>query len=157
MSNQSINISGVGGDVIGVGVSGTGNIVGRHVNAASGLQLSPALLARLPGEYASSLTAFSTAVNRQLADKNIPAEQVIPVQKEVEALVKDVEEIQADKPIPIIKKAGITTRLAAIAKGLLKILPQTAETVATFTPLAPFSKLIGTGVDEVIKAVQEEG
>jgi hypothetical protein len=157
MNNPSINISGVGGDVIGVGVSGSGNIVGKQVNVASGLHLNPAQLARLPQEYATSLTAFSAAVNQQLAAHHIPAEQVAPVQKEVEALVKDVEEIPADKPVAIVRKAGITTRLAAIAKGLLKILPQTAETVAAFTPLAPFSKLIGTGVDEVIKSVQEEG
>jgi hypothetical protein len=157
MSNPHINISGVGGDVIGIGVSGAGNIIGRNVNVSRGLHLDPALLSRLPGEYASSLTAFSAAVNQQLTANRVPADQVAPVQKEVEALAHDVEEIKPDKPVPITKKAGITTRLAAIAKGLLKILPQTAETVATFTPLAPFSKLIGTGVDEVIKSVQEEG
>ena len=156
MSNR-INISGVGGDVIGVGVSGSGNIVGKQINVPSGLRLSSEQLARLPDEYASSLRAFSEAVNRQIAAQRVPAAAIAPVQTEVEALVNEVEQVKPDKPVPIVKKAGITTRLAAIAKGLLKILPQTAETVATFTPLAPFSKLIGTGVDEVIKSVQEEG
>ena len=33
-------------------------------------------------------------------------------------------------------------------------LPQAADTAATFTPLAPFSKLIGKGMQEMVNAIQ---
>jgi hypothetical protein len=156
MSKKSIHIRGVQGDVIGVGVSGTGNIVGRNVTVSSGLRLDPDALSRMPAEYAASLQAFSENVNRQLSAHRVPAEKISPVQNEVDALSREVGDLKPDKPVSIIKAAGITTKLAAMAKGLLKILPQTAETIATFTPLAPFGKLIGTGIEEVIKSVREE-
>jgi len=53
------------------------------------------------------------------------------------------------------KKTGIKAKLAAVAEALMKILPKTAETIAAFTPLAPFSKLIGEGVEEMVKAIQK--
>ena len=36
---------------------------------------------------------------------------------------------------------------------MLKVLPEAAETAATFTPLAPFSKLIGKGVKQLVDAI----
>jgi len=42
-----------------------------------------------------------------------------------------------------------------VAEGLMKILPKTAETIVAFTPLAPFSKLIGERVEEMVKAIQK--
>jgi len=38
----------------------------------------------------------------------------------------------------------------------LKVLPKTAETVAAFTPLAPFSRLIREATQSVIEAIQKE-
>ena len=35
----------------------------------------------------------------------------------------------------------------------MDVLPQAAETTATFTPLAPFSKLIGKGVQGIVDAI----
>lgn len=154
---MNINISGVGGDVVGVGVTGSGNIVGKNITVQGGIRLDPRQLAKLPGEYAASLKAFSEAVNTQLQAQQVPAEKVEPLQKEVEALAKEVETIKPEEPVSIVKKSSLLTRLAAVAKGLLKTLPDTAATLATFTPLAPFSKLIGTGVEEIVKAVRAEG
>lgn len=154
---MNINISGVGGDVVGVGVTGSGNIVGKNITVHGGIRLDPQLLARLPGEYATSLKVFSTAVNAQLQASQVPAEKVEPLQKEVEALAKEVETIKPEEPVSFTKKSSLTARLAGLAKNLLKTLPDTAATIATFTPLAPFSKLIGTGVEEIMKAVRAEG
>jgi len=41
-------------------------------------------------------------------------------------------------------------------KNVLPVLPKTAETVAMFTPLAPFSKIIGETVEKVVAGVQKE-
>jgi hypothetical protein len=37
---------------------------------------------------------------------------------------------------------------------VLTVLPEAAETAATFTPLAPFSKLIGKGVQGIVDAIK---
>ena len=39
---------------------------------------------------------------------------------------------------------------------MLNVLPKTVETVSAFTPLAPFSKLIGEGVQQLVEAIQSE-
>ena len=155
MSDGGIHISGVSGDVIGVGVSGHGNIIGKQVSL-SGITLNAQDLARMPGEYAASLKQFSEVVNAQLAAHQVPPEKIAPVQEQLHALTAEVAEVKPGAPVAFTRKAGITSKLASMAKGLLKILPQTAETLAAFTPLAPFSKLIGSGVDEMIKSVQSE-
>ena len=155
--NDRIKISGVGGDVVGVGVSGTGNIVGKNITVSGGITINANQLAKLPGEYATSLKEFSEAVNEQLKLNKVPEEKIAPVRQEVEALAKEVEAVKPDAPATFTQKSSITSRLANVTKGLLKILPDTAETLAAFSPLAPFSKLIGAGVNEIIKAVRSEG
>jgi hypothetical protein len=37
----------------------------------------------------------------------------------------------------------------------MNILPQPVEVATTFTPLAPFSKVIGKGVQEIVDAMQK--
>jgi hypothetical protein len=154
---MNINISGTGGDVVGVGVTGSGNIVGKNITVHGGIRLDPQLLARLPDEYATSLQAFTEAVNTQLQVQKVPAEKVEPLQKEVEALAKETEGIKPAVPPSPLKKATLMTKLAGLAKNLLKTLPDAAAVAATFTPLAPFSKLIGTGVEEIVKMARDEG
>jgi hypothetical protein len=39
---------------------------------------------------------------------------------------------------------------------VLKVLPQAVETVSTFTPLAPFSKIIGKSVKSIVDAVSKK-
>jgi hypothetical protein len=39
---------------------------------------------------------------------------------------------------------------------VVKVLPKTVETVSALTPLAPFSKLIGEGVQQLVEAIQRE-
>lgn len=154
---MNINISGTGGDVVGVGVTGSGNIIGKNVTVHGGIRLDPQQLARVPGEYAASLQAFTEAVNAQLQAQKIPAEKVEPLQKEVEALAKEAEGLKPAVPPSDLKKATLLTKLAGLAKNLLKTLPDTAAVVASFTPLAPFSKIIGTGVEEIVKMARDEG
>jgi hypothetical protein len=39
---------------------------------------------------------------------------------------------------------------------VLTVLPEAAETTATFTPLAPFSKLIGKEVKQIVDAIAKK-
>jgi len=156
MSNGNINISGVKGDVIGIGVSGSSHVVGKNVAFSGGIHLESVHLSRLPKEYAESLREFVAVTTKELQKHNVSSEQIKPIQKDVTELANEVELIKEPEAITFTKKASITSKLAEIVKRLLKVLPSTAETVSSFTPLAPFGKIIGQSVEELVKAVQKE-
>ncbi len=145
------------GDVIGVDVKGSRNIIGKKIGTVN---INSQQLAKMPNEYAKSLKNFSEAVNEQLKTYNIPQEKVAPVQESINDLAKEIEDIKTEENISTSKKANINAKIIGIADGLLKTLPKTAakasEILATFTPLAPFSKLIGQGVEEIVKTIQKE-
>lgn len=50
----------------------------------------------------------------------------------------------------------LISKFINIAKNVMTVLPKTTETVAAFTPLAPFSKLIGEATQRLIEAIQKE-
>ena len=152
---DNINISGIHGDVIGAKVEGTGNIVGKDITVSGTININSQQAMQIPHEYAKALQAFSEIINQQLRAHNVLPEQVAPLQKEVNELVKEVEDVKPDEKISYTKKTTIKARLATLAESLLKALPKAAEITAAFTPLAPFSKLIGEGVEEIVKSVQE--
>lgn len=151
MGKDKIIVSGVQGDVISdVKIIGNSNIVGKNI-----LVINSQQLARMPDEYANSLQAFSETVNQQLKKHKVPPERVAPVQESINQLAKEIEDVKKVEEIGYAKKTDIKAKLAAVAEALMKILPKTAETIVAFTPLAPFSKLIGEGVEEMVKAIQK--
>jgi hypothetical protein len=153
----SINISNVQGEVSGVSLGGSGNIVGKNIVVGSGtINVSEQQLAKIPNEYAESLRAFSEAIVKQLKDRQIPEEQVKSINQSMNELAKEVEDIKPGKEqeIDYAKQANIEAKTAGVIQRVLTVLPQAAETAATFTPLAPFSKLIGKGVQEFVNAIQ---
>lgn len=134
-----------------VHITGNGNVVGE----GNVITINQQQLAKIPDEYAKSLQAFSEAVNAQLKKHNVSKEEAAPVQESINELAKEVEGIKREEKINIEKKEDIKSKLTKAAIRLLKILPEGAETLATFTPLAPFSKIIGKGVEEIVKEFQK--
>ena len=67
-NNKSISITDTKGEVIGVGFTGSGNIVGKNILVGSGkISVSQQDLAKIPvSEYAQALRGFSESVNQQL-------------------------------------------------------------------------------------------
>lgn len=153
--NKNINISGVSGDVIGVGVEGVGHTFGKNITVGT-ININANQLKKMPGEYAKSLENFSKSANEQLKINKIPQEKVAPVQESINELAKEVEDVKPDEKISVVKKKNIDAKFTSVVEGLLKVLPKTAETIAAFTPLAPFGKLIGQGVEELVKTIQKE-
>lgn len=151
VKGDKIKVENVQGDVI---VKGKGNIIAKEVSGTINLNFQE--YNKIADEYAKSLEAFSQEVNVQLKKHNISQEKTAPVQESINELVKEVEGIKPEEKIDIEKKENIKSKITKVAIRLLKILPEGAETVATFTPLAPFSKIIGKGVEEVVKAIQNE-
>ena len=61
---------------------------------------------------------------------------------------------EKEQEINYAKQANIEAKTAGVIQRVLNVLPQAAETAATFTPLAPFNKIIGKGVQEIVYAIQ---
>lgn len=100
---------------------------------------------------ADSLEPFSKAVNTQLKIYNVPKEKAARIHESIKELETEVKSIEPEKDIDIEKKEKIESKITNIANIWLDILPESAETLATFTRLAPFSKIIGKAVEEIIK------
>ena len=161
---NSINIENTRGDVFGVGVSGSGHTIGKYVVVGSGtINVSNTELQKIPNEYAQALKEFSENINQQLRGKQIPEEEVKSINNNMNELAKEVEDIkqpgkegkqeQQEEQIDYVKQTQIETKTASLIQRVLKVLPEAAETAATFTPLAPFSKLIGKGTQQIVDAI----
>ena len=153
MTSGGINISGNTGDVIGVNVSGTGNITGKNITTGN-ITIGAQDLAGVASEYATALEAFTKSLNALVQKYNVPAAQLEPVQAQLKELAKEVKEVKPDAPVGPVKEANVKAKLANLADTVIKLLPKGAEVIAGFTPLAPFSKIIGQGVESLVKAVQ---
>lgn len=145
-NDRGVHIGNVGGDVIGVGVAGSGNVIGKNI------VINKQQLENMPSEYAESLTKFIEEFKKY----NIPQEKVKPIQDSLYDVTKEVEGIKTEEKISTVKQKNINSKFSIFAEKVLKVLPKTVETVSAFTPLAPFSKLIGEGVQQLVEAIQRE-
>src|ERR1051326_7712923 len=155
---DSINIQGTGGGVFGVGVRGSGNIIGKNIVVGSGtINVSQQELSKIPvSEYANALREFSESVNQQLKGRQIPEEKVKEINNNLNELAKEVQDIKPEEEqqqIDYVKQTQIESKTATTIQKVLDVLPEAAETASTFTPLAPFSKLIGKGVQGIVDAI----
>jgi len=149
-----ISISEIGGDVMGVGVSGSGNVIGKNIVVGSGtISVNEQQLAKLPVKYAESLKSFSDTLNEQLKGQQVPEDKV----KEVNDTLKDfAQEVQDVKPgeennINPGKRRALNGKFGNIISSVLKVLPTAARIGSSlFAPLAPFSCLIGESVKQVV-------
>ena len=74
-NKSTIKINGTKGDVIGVGISGSGNVIGKNIVVGSGtINVSQTQLQQIPNEYATALKEFSEQINNQLKGKQLPEE-----------------------------------------------------------------------------------
>jgi SMC interacting uncharacterized protein involved in chromosome segregation len=154
---SGIHISGVTGEVAGVIQGSTGSIAGKYVVVGSGtINASEQQLAKIPNEYAQSLRTFSENINKQLQGRQIPQDQVESLKQSINNLAKELEDIKPGKEqeIDYEKQKNIEAKTGGLIQRVLNVLPQAAETAATFTPLSPISKLIGKGVQEIVNAIQ---
>ena len=157
--SRDIHISGVSGDIIGVGVSGEGNIVGKNVVIGSGsINVSDQRFAKIQNnEYVESLKNFSKTINERLNGRQISEDKLRMINNTINELAKETEDIEKGKrvsEIDYVKRTAIESKTATLVQQVLRILPTAVETAAAFSPLAPFSKLIGKGVQQIVDAVK---
>ena len=156
--DKGIHISGVGGDVIGVDVSGNGNITGKNidVNISGNVRINNQILDKLPEEYSTAFKQFTEKINEQIKDNKLTQQQVKPIQETITELAKETEGIIPEREPSILKKQNWKEKFFRVLKNVLPVLPKAAETIASFTPLAPFSKVLGEAVEKVVEGVQQE-
>jgi hypothetical protein len=155
-SNKSVGIPGTQGDVFGFGFSGSANIIGKDISVGS-VGIGDQQLQKIPQEYADSLKAFTDAINQQFKTNNVPSDKVAEVQRNVNEFSKELEGVKPGQDLGIIKKSNLKSKLINIAKAALTILPKTLPVVlSAFTPLQPFSQLIGEDTQVLVQAVQKD-
>jgi hypothetical protein len=71
-------------------------------------------------------------------------------------LAKETETITPNEELYILKQQSWKEKFFRVLKNVLPVLPKTVETIAAFTPLAPFSKIIGESVEKLVEGVQKE-
>lgn len=147
MSRDKIKIGEVKGDVIGGNVSGTGNIFGKKV------EIHQQSIQKLHPEFAESLKDFSSSVESLMKKNSVPQIDKERIQQQIGELAEETQEIEPGAQVPYVKQSKLKAKIAEIADNLMKVLPSAAETAASFTPLAPFSKVIGESVEGIVKAV----
>ena len=123
------------------------------INSASG----PGFPSNLICEGLRNFPKILSAVE-ELAPKLV--KEIAPEAKEVNntitELVKETQGVKPDEEPKLLKQQKWRERFFKVLENILHILPKTAETIAIFTPLAPFSKLIGNTIEKVVEEVQKE-
>ena len=156
-NRRRINISGTQRDVIGFGFSGSGNIIGKNIVVGSGtINVSQQELAKIQGpEYARALKDFSENINQQLKGRQIPEEKVKEINTSLEELAKEVQDVKPgrEEQMDYPNQVNIESKTVSVVQKILNVLPEAAETAATFIPLAPFSKIIGKEVTQIVDAI----
>jgi len=87
-NNKGIHISGVGGDVFGLDVSGSGNIIGKNISVSGRINVNNEHLSKIPDEYAKALKDFSTSINEQITNHNIYQSQLATLQESINERAK---------------------------------------------------------------------
>jgi hypothetical protein len=149
-----INISRTRGDVMGVGVSGSGNIIGKNIVVGSGtISVNEQQLQKLSDQYAQSLKTFSNSLNEQLKGQQVPEDKVKEVNDTLNDFAKEAEDVKPgeEQNISPGKKRVLNGKFGNVVRGVLKALPTAARIGSSlFAPLAPFSNAIGESVEKVV-------
>ena len=155
---NSVNEQSPSGDVISVGtVSGEGIVIGKDIDIGTiNINNLTKELEKVPSEYSESLRKFSENLNKEFQKYKVPEEKTNQIQEAIVRLGKEVEDVTPGKEkINFVKQTNIQAQTVDLVDKVLNALPSAAEIITTFTPLSPFSKLIGKGVEAIVDAVKQ--
>ena len=157
--SDNLKNDGSRGDSITVGdVSGQGIVIGKNIQIGSiNIDSLNKELQNVPSEYKDSLKTFSEKLNKELEKYQVPKEKANQIQESIVALGKEVEDVTPGREAKLdyVKQTKIEAQATDVIGKVLDALPSAAETIALFTPLNPFSKLIRTGVQKIVDAVKQ--
>ena len=156
--DHNICISGNAGDVIGVGIRGDGNIAGKNITVGGSINTNKNnSLSDLDPFSKDSIKEFDITINEILKGVPFPEDIKKSLQENIEKLAKEVKDVKPDGIIQDENKIdSIKSYLVTISDKIFEISPSVAESVASITPLAPFSKAIGKGVGFIAERLQKK-
>ena len=135
----------VGGSVVGVGVSGSGNTITAG-SVSGGISVNQTTYNKLEPEFRNSLEDFLKLINSNTGQ--LTEEQRKSLQESIDALAKEVEGLKSGEVIRDEAKVDeIKSKQISLTDKIVDYLPKVAESIASATPLTPFSKAIGKGVE----------
>jgi hypothetical protein len=151
------NISGNSGDVIGVGISGDGNIIGKKITIGGSININKNILDDTDPQFKNSIDEFEKIINEKLKDITVPQDSKKALQENVEKLAKEVKDVKPDQVIKDEDKVdSIKSYMINIADKIVELSPDIAESIASITPLAPFSKVIGKGTSFIAERIKKK-
>ena len=101
---------------------------------------------------------FSENINQQLKGRQIPEEQVKSINTSLEELAKEVQDVKPgrEEQMDYPNQVNIESKTVSVGQKNTKCFARRTETAATFTPLSPFSKLIGKGVTQIVEDIAKK-
>ena len=79
------------------------------------------------------------------------------LKQSVDALAKEAEGLKSGEVVTDEEKVDeIKSKQISLAEKIVEYIPQAAESIASVTPLAPFSKIIGKGADILLSGSKEK-
>ena len=154
--DSSIHISDITGDITGIGISGSNNVIEKNIQISDSFNIENNLLSNLPQTYADAFKNFNENISDQFKQNNISEEKSKEVNNTITELVKETQGLKPDQEPKLLKQQKWREKFFKVLENILPVLPKTAETIATFTPLAPFSKIIGNAIEKIVEEVQKE-
>lgn len=101
-------------------------------------------------KYRESLQDFVAFLNKGFQKDKISPNEIAQIQKEMDEFSKEAATLSSVVDNEN-KKNSVRKKLKAIAESVVKVSPKIAETIASLTPLAPFSKLIGETFESMVQ------
>jgi hypothetical protein len=148
-NRDEVHIGNVGGDVVGVGVSGSGNIIGKNIN------INQTTYSKLEPEFRNSLEEFVVLINSHSGQ--LTEDQKRSLNESIDALAKEAEGLKSGEVVTDEEKADeIKSKQISLADKVVEYLPQVAESIASVTPLAPLSKVIGKGTGYLAECIRRK-
>jgi hypothetical protein len=119
-------------------------------NLSMNVTVDNKFLEKMPKEYADSLQNFTNLLNSQLQAEKIQSAAVTPIQNKMNELAEETAKLE-EKTADENKKLSIRERLKGVAMAIVKASPKIAKTLVSFTPLAPFSELVGETFESMVQ------
>ena len=139
------------GDVMGVGVNGTGNVIGKTMVVGQGtIMVTEQQLQRLSNEYASALKDFSTNINQRLRGRHVPEDTMKQINSSLADLAKEIEDIKYQEKVTPAKARILNALVTEVVYEVVNALPLGTNVTSTFAPLTQFNSLIGESVEKIV-------
>ncbi len=152
-SLPNISFSNITGHVTFTPITGDTNEVTNYVSGD--IKLDNKTLEKVDPVFQDSIKDFIGKLDALLKDKEVPKQKVHAIKTNLANLTNESQGVNPNEELKNPeKKDGIIKNLKDLAYNVAGLSPQVAETIASMTPLALFSKPIGKATNYVAQLIQ---